>query len=221
MLTLDLLAPHQSYFNRNGDRLPSVTTITGMAKPELSWWHNQQGRKGVDTQVYVQRTADIGTVTHARIEATLTGRTLDESNLDPDIAHQSKNGYHRFMQWWEDQGYTVHANELRMVSERLQVGGTLDIVARHGRRRILLDIKATNGIHREHKIQVAGGYALMYHEITGRRFDEVWIVRVGREVHDKLEAVQVTNRRAYEKAFRSLRRAYADLEALKENHGTP
>ena len=215
-LTLDLLAPHQSYHNAAGDRLPSVTTITGFAKPDLGWWHNKQGLAGIDTSISVPRLADIGTITHGRIEATLTGRTLDESNLDPDVAHQSKNGYYRFMEWWEDSGFTTIGNELRLVSERLQVGGTLDIVARRRLRHVLLDVKATNGIHREHKVQVAGGYAPMYHEVTGRRFDEVWIVRVGREPNDKLQAVQVTNRRECERAFRSLRRAYADLEALKE-----
>lgn len=215
-LTIDLLAPHQTYRNRKGEKLPSVTTITGFAKPDLGWWHNKQGLAGVDTQVYVQRTADIGTITHARIEARLTGRILDTDNLDPVIAVQSLYGYRRFMEWWKEQGLTPHSNELRMVSEVLQVGGTLDIIATRGPKRILLDIKATNAIHREHKVQVAGGYALMYYEHAGVRFDEVWIIRVGREKDDTLQAVQVTNRRECERAFRSLRRAYADLEALKE-----
>jgi hypothetical protein len=215
LLTIDLLQPHQSYFNAAGERLPSVTTITGFAKPDLGWWHNKQGLAGIDTQVYVQRTADIGTVTHARIEATLTRRIFDESNIDPDVVAQSLHGYRRFMAWWEEQGYRPHANELRLVSERLQVGGTLDIIAAtRAEALVLLDIKATNGIHREHKVQVAGGYAPMFRETTGIEFAEVWIVRVGREANDKLQAVQVKNRRACERAFRSLRRAYAALEAV-------
>ncbi len=216
-LTIDLLAPHQSYHNAAGVRLPSVTTITGFAKPDLGWWHNKQGLAGVDTQVYVQRTADIGTITHAMIEAHLTDRVLDTDNLARADVVTAMYGYIRFMTWWAEQDLTPYANELRLVSEKLQVGGTLDIVALRGGARILLDIKATNGIHREHKVQVAGGYAPMYEEVTGHRFAEVWIVRCGRGEEATLEAVEVKNRRAYERSFRSLRRAYADLEALKEN----
>lgn len=218
-LTIDLYAPHQLYFNSQGVKLPSVTTIVGLAKPDLSWWHNRQGLMGVDTTVYVQRTADIGTIVHARIEAELRGMVLDESNLDPEIAEISKHGYVRFMNWWNDQDLDMRTTEQRMVSEKMQVGGTLDLVAE---RRIapghllLIDIKSSAAVRRTMKIQVAGAYAPMYREVTGRSLAECWIVRTGRDVEDQIEIVRIDNRPHYEAAFRALVKAHSALGRLPE-----
>ena len=219
-LRVELLAPHQSYHNAQGYRLPSVTTITKIGGHDLAPWANRQGLAGIDTAVFVQRTADIGTLTHARIEAELRGMELDPDGLDPEMLEQSWYGYARFMEWWDAQNLVAVENELRMVSEKFQVGGTLDIVAREKRHHqglILLDIKTSTAIHRSHKIQVAGAYAPMYREVTGRRLDHCWIIRTGRERDQELEAFEIPCRPAYERAFRALVKAHHALKDLPDN----
>ena len=86
LFKLDLREPHRIYRNAAGRRVPGETTILGVInKPALAEWANQQGLAGVDTEKTVRYAADLGTVTHARIEAFVRGMELDESNLEPSL----------------------------------------------------------------------------------------------------------------------------------------
>lgn len=214
---IDFSAAHQRYM-LDEKRVPGVTTVLGiMAKPFLIPWANKMGLEGIDTTRYVDRQADIGTVTHARIHCDLVGKTLDESNLSPEMVDKSTNGYVRFFDWWKREGFTVEASELQMVSRRLRCGGTLDILAqRPNGNRALIDIKTGKGIYTEAKVQ-SSIYADIWEEnererlkaqgmdheqlIHAATIDEVWVVRTGKEEQDDLEAVEVMNRRPYIEAF--------------------
>jgi hypothetical protein len=229
LYTIDFSAGHQRYV-LDGKRVPGVTTYIGiMAKPFLIPWANKMGLDGIDTTKYVDRQADIGTVTHARIHCDLTGKTLDERNLSPDVISKSANGYLRFLDWWQRERFVVIASELQMVSRRFRCGGTLDILAqRPDGKRALIDIKTGKGIYTEAKIQ-SSVYAEMWEELerdriranpelmkalgdegflNATRIDYVWVVRTGKEDEDDLEVVEVMNRKPYVEVFERIAELY-------------
>jgi hypothetical protein len=217
---VELFAPHQKYFSKSGKELPSVSKIAGIAKQVPGAWHNRQGLAGIDTAVYVQRLADIGTIAHARIESATSHRPFDDSNIDPAVMDASEPAFRRFMDWWRPSPFVALMNEVRMVSKKLRCGGTLDLLAGHTERGglYLLDIKATNDIKMEHLIQVAGGYAPMFEEVYDKAIEEVLIVRIGREPGDSLNIVGIhgRDRKPYEDAFRARRRLYDADQNLPE-----
>ena len=53
------------YKNKDGVRLPGVTTITGIEdKPALKYWGNKIGLQGIEIRNYVDGLARIGTLAH-------------------------------------------------------------------------------------------------------------------------------------------------------------
>jgi len=213
--SLDMLKAHQVYKNAAGKRVPGVTTVLGILdKPALLAWANRMGLEGKDINAVRDAAADIGTIAHARIEAHLRGMDFDETGLSTEALDKSATSFLRFLEWWDRSNLSVEATEVQMVSELWQVGGTADIVALRGDRRILVDIKTGKGIYREHRMQVAA-YARMYEHVGRGRMDEVWIVRVGKEDADDIEPVEITNRARCEEAFAAVLGAYRALQAVK------
>jgi hypothetical protein len=215
LYTLDRLKAHQVYKNATGKRVPGVTTILGILdKPALLQWAWRMGQEGVDINKARDRAADIGTVSHARVEAHLRGMDFDETGLDKTALDLSANAFLAFLEWWERSGFAVEATELQMVSEAWQVGGTLDILARRGDARALVDIKTSNGVYREHRLQVCA-YARMWEEAHGGQdISEVWIVRIPKDESGVCEPIEIINRPLYVEAFSNLCKTYRALQAL-------
>jgi hypothetical protein len=102
-----------------------------------------------------------------------------------------------------------------MVSERLRVGGTGDIVAiRPSGSRLLIDVKTSSGIYLSMRIQVAT-YSDMYEETQGKIINEDWIVRVGKDDADEIEPAQVMKRKELVTVFTHLASAFHALKAAK------
>lgn len=217
LYTLDALKAHQVYKNAAGKRLPGVTTVLGMLdKPGLLKWAWRCGQEGKDIEKVRDEAAAIGTVAHARVEAHLRGMEFDETGIAPDRLEQSANAFLAFLAWWEREKFTVVETELQLVSERWQVGGTLDILARHADGSLaLVDIKTSNGVYREHRLQVAA-YAAMYEEThAGRTLERLLIVRIPKDESGVVEPVEVTNRADCEAAFAALAVAYRALSKVR------
>jgi len=240
---IDQLKAHQEYRNSSGKLVPGVTRVLDILdKPGLINWAWRNGRDGIDLEKARNSAADVGTVCHARVEAWLRGMDFDSSNVTEEQMVRSGIGFERFRSWWLGQELSVLACEqdarppmgVQMVSERMQVGGTADVVAlRPNGRRLLIDVKSSNGIYREMRMQVSA-YAAMWEEMECERLseelsqlagepvlaegppiDEVWIVRVGKAEADEIEAVQVLNRERYLAAFIAVAGAYHALKGLR------
>jgi hypothetical protein len=211
---LDLLKAKKPYFNREGERIPSVTTILEVInKPQLVTWANREGLAGKDTTKQVQRAADIGTATHARIEAFVRGQEADEAEWPREVVDKSQNGALRFIDFWKKSGYELLECELPLVSESWQVGGTIDILAR-GRDGVdLIDIKTSKRIYAEHRIQ-ASAYAAIYEESKGELVNNVWIVRVGKEEADDIETLPIGNRASCVEAFLAALELYRAMKKV-------
>lgn len=191
---IDMLSPRRKYFNKLGRPVPGATTVVGILdKPALARWHNSMGLQGINTQEYVKAAADIGTTTHARSEAWVRGLDFDKDCVTPELMRDSEAGYRRFIKWWTEEGLEVEAVEQAVISEAHQAGGTLDIRASRGKQRGLVDLKTSNAIYREHKLQVCG-YNDIVAAVEGRPFDFVVIARLGKLLMDDVQPYTLTER---------------------------
>jgi len=214
--TVDMVRAHQVYKNSAGKRVPGVTTVLGiLEKPGLLKWAWRMGQDGKDIEKVRDEAAAIGTVSHARVEAHLRGMEFDASGITLERMTQSGYAFDGFLSWWEREGYSVLATEMQLVSERWQVGGTLDILARdRDGALVLVDIKTSNGLYREHRLQVAA-YAAMYEETNDERISRLVIVRIPKDESGVVEPVEVVNRADCEAAFAAVASAYRALSKVR------
>ena len=211
---IDFKASHIRYKNKAGKPVPGVTTVLGILnKPALLHWAWNLGVQGINLEAARQGAADIGTVAHALCEAHLRGMDLDAGNIAPDMLDRAETGFLRFLDFWQKEQLSVVHVELAMVSEAMQVGGTLDVLARRADGRlVLIDLKTSKGIYDEMLVQAAT-YAAMYEECHGEAIHDAYIVRIGKEDADDLEIRAVNNRAERATAFAALAHARRLLQA--------
>ena len=134
--------------------------------------------------------ANVGTVAHARIHAYLRDTELDPQGLPTETVEKSLPGYHRWLDWWQAEQMKCVATELAMVSEAMQVGGTLDIVADSEHGLTLADVKTTKRPdprywpYHEMVGQVAAYRAIWDELHPERHIARACICRVGKETDD-------------------------------------
>jgi len=207
-MKLNLAKPHQQYFNAAGKRRPGVTTVLGtLAKPPLLRWYaqverdnalmpipkpNAKGEPVYFAELKRDKAADLGTITHARIEAWLRGEDLDPDDLPEDLYAQSVNGFDRFRRWWEEKHFNLVASELQMVSEDMQVGGTMDVAATNeacvgSKGIIVVDIKSSKAHPSwpfKEMVAQAQTYGRIWTELNHAPVHDVWLYRCGTTVND-------------------------------------
>jgi hypothetical protein len=185
-----------------------------------AWLPTTQGKPAWFAEAKRDRAADLGTITHARIEAWLQGTSLDPDGIPPALYEQSVHGQNRFAEWWYAHGFKWVASEQKLISEKLQVGGTADIAAttRDGIN-ALIDIKTSKASAYwpyAENIAQAATYAEMLADTTGINVQQVWLVRVGKEAGDTVETVCLTDsqRAAGRMLFDGALRCYQALRLL-------
>lgn len=210
-MVLDLRAPHQKYYTKDGEQVSGVTTVLGeLAKPALLTWYAQMEREGIMRAInegtttfpmkpngkplwYAEasrdKAADLGTIAHAHIEAWHQKRALSPEGLDPVLYEKAKAPFERFKSWWNDAGLTLVHAELQMVSEMWRVGGTADQIARRADGLLeLWDTKTGkpwyNGRPYPDQIAQVLAYGCMYTEVTGEHIEQIRIARIGKTEGD-------------------------------------
>ena len=93
---------HTVYKNKDGKRLPGVTTILGvMNKPALVKWANNLGLQGIDSSKYVDTLAGVGTLTHAMIHHDLGGEIPEFDSYSKDDISLAENSFLKYLDWKE------------------------------------------------------------------------------------------------------------------------
>ena len=172
-------APYSKY-TYNGVSVPRVTeVISRMIHEEyLLKWANHLGFKHKSYTVERDYAANIGSMTHSRIEKILKG-TYSEEQLVLDmnfIPIQS------FRKWWEIvQKYNpkVLYSEEKFVCQ--YYGGTLDAVIEIGGKIYLIDFKTSNHVGYKYFLQLAA-YRKMLRESTGLELDGVIILQLDKNI---------------------------------------
>jgi hypothetical protein len=176
--------PTKGYRNKDGVKLPSVTTILGRFKDSggLIKWAYKTGRdhgflegtgKDAPRDLYDTTAAAtaIGTWVHERCEAHVKGWDNPDvpvfSELDSMQASCVKKGdsaFGAFLKWLEFSRIVIIETEVGLVSELNQYGGTLDFIGREPDGNIVLgDFKTSNGVYADYLYQLAA-YAILWEE---------------------------------------------------------
>ena len=206
---------HTVYMTKQG-KVPSVTTVLGVLnKPALLRWANRLGMEGIDVTKYVDEKADIGQCCHYMIECDVKDKKPDLSIYSKFVIEKAENSFLKWLEWKDGKDIEFISSEMKLVSEKYQFGGTIDIYAKINGALTLLDIKTSeSGIWPEMKFQTAGGYRLLLEE-NGYRVEKIIILRIGRDENSGYEEEAIENWQAYTKVFLLCRQLYDELKVAK------
>jgi hypothetical protein len=160
----------QCGYDVGGRWYPRVTRIVDMkAKPALYRFYGDVGFE--NGQKISQRSAEEGTAVHAVVEALLVGRTID---VPPSIA-PSVEAFLDFIKRNKIEVDPEHV-ERRIVNDAHRFAGTIDTMAKIGKKFGVLDIKTSEAVYRDYGIQTSA-----YLETLSREFPDLetrWILRI-------------------------------------------
>lgn len=163
------------YKNTDGQRVPSVTTISKLygENDGLIIWANQQGLEGKTLADAREKTATPGTMTHERVDYFIQGKDwhpgpwMDRFSSDEaanDALAKSARAFGNFQRWYSQNRMELIAGEVALVSEKHQFGGRMDAIASTGGL-CIADWKTGGGgkIYANFLYQVAG-YSILWDE---------------------------------------------------------
>lgn len=165
--------PKDGYFNAAGDQIPGTTEICGRYKDSsrLLYWAFGRGKQGLKT-LYDNSEINIGTCVHTMCELDMQGRSDDDINFyakttlrDPEHLAKARIAFEAFRQWRAKFHVEAHTQELSLVSEKHQYGGTPDTIAfvRNGLGLVDFKTSAKGEVYEDHVIQLAA-YGLLWQE---------------------------------------------------------
>ena len=136
--------------------VPSVTRVLAIAGPRGEWGYDEEA-------------AALGTKVHKAVALMLKGQ-LDEDKLHPVLAGHVAAA-RRFM---KETGFRIHSPnhvERAIHCPALGVAGTLDVIGRAWKRRVLVDWKSGSSVARWMELQT-GGYLYLARRIGLVGYDE-------------------------------------------------
>lgn len=155
--------PAGGYRNKEGIRVPGTTTIIGRFKDSggLLYWAFEQGKaaeRGEINKLYDKRdeAAESGTLAHSFVEARIEGvePKIPESASEAVIADATA-AFESYLTWESMSKLEVLDQEMELVSEKYQFGGSPDAIGTINGQLCLVDWKTSNGIYPDYLIQLA------------------------------------------------------------------
>jgi len=188
------------YGNEVDGYVPSVTTYLGvLPKPDLQFWRDSVGADVANRIAY--EAAVSGTKVHNGIEdicqqLMMNGEAelswLDEFGRKKYKAYEWE-GVLRFVEFYEKYVKTIIACEVKIVSKKHNVGGTLDLVCTLVDDRVaIIDHKFSNSLSDTYSVQTYI-YKLMWEEFSGLKVDvraNLWLKAKTRGEDKKGLAIQ-------------------------------
>lgn len=169
----------------NDKRVKSVTTIINaqMAwnKSVLIGWTRKNCLNGDDSMAIMKDAGKTGTLAHTMIESFMTGGTVQLDGFTPSQISKAKTAYYGYLDWKEkNEDIGVIANELKLVSNKLLYGGTIDCIFVRNKKHYLLDFKTSNHCHDEYIVQLAA-YSKLYEENYGVKIHGGIILKLNKD----------------------------------------
>ena len=174
------------YRNNNGKRIPSVTTILKVlsinGNDGLLFWANQMGLEGKTLDDARKTSSDVGTLAHLAVEAKIKNEDIDYDKWKMTTEQRSlvTTCIDEWDRWKTQTKLEMVGTEIKLVSEEMQYGGTLDCIGYVDNRLCLLDLK-TGNIYPEHLAQIRA-YGELWRENKNQIIDEYHLLRIGK--HD-------------------------------------
>lgn len=180
--------PAHIYKNSKGERIPGVTTIIsgnlGWNKQALMAWANAQGLEGRHHRDVSQIAADIGTIAHAMVEGDLKGKPWQEliniQGITDEMIEKAENAFLSWLEWKELVNFELLKSEESLVSEVYGFGGTVDIAAIKNAVSIV-DIKTSNDVYADHRIQIAAYGKLWNENYPDKPVQAYYLLRLGKD----------------------------------------
>ena len=155
------------YINEEGNRVPSVTTVIsqhlGWNKNALLAWTKRMMLGGQDSDKVLSEAGDIGTLLHLLIEGHQQGFDVDTKDYSYNQEKAAMKAFAGYLQWYEKVKFKSLRNELVLVNEELQVGGTIDSIGKMGDDLVVVDWKTSKYLYAENKLELAA-YTYMFEQ---------------------------------------------------------
>jgi hypothetical protein len=154
--------PKNGYTNAAGLSIPGTNDITGRYKDAgaLIHWAHKQGKQGLP--LYDRSAIDIGSAVHKMAELDLIGAPDREIEAAlhtylsaPNHLAMAHTSFKAYREWREQCRVRPLAQEVSLVSEKHQYGGTPDLVAIINNGIGLVDFKTGKAVYNEMKVAVA------------------------------------------------------------------
>ena len=180
---------YEKYRDKEGNIVPRCTSIIGdnlgWNKNALVAWARREALKGNDPTLLKDKAALIGTCVHDRIEHHIygqmwggyVGKYADITDADIITVEASFSDYKA---WEVAHNVKYLESELKVVSERLKWGGTIDTIAEVDGEVCLVDFKTSNNVYEDHIIQVSAYYDATV-EVTQYRPTKVLICHIRKD----------------------------------------
>ena len=146
---------------------------------------------GIDYRTYRDTAASIGTLAHYLVQCDMTGETPDMSEYSPLEIDQAENSLLSYYEWRKGKNIIAVENELPLVSEQYEYGGTIDILAEIDGELWLVDVKTGKAIYTEMLYQLAA-YRQLLNE-NGYDVQKAKILRIGRDETEGFEERTITD----------------------------
>jgi hypothetical protein len=153
-------SPRGGYRLKNGDKVPSVTTISNRFKESggLLQWAFERGAEGASS-LYEERdqAGDVGTFVHLMWENFLRNTPPPEFPLSftPEMRGQALKSLQAAKDWYEDLTLKIQPLEVNFVSEMYKFGGTPDAHGMGKRGGALVDWKTGGRLYVETWMQMS------------------------------------------------------------------
>jgi hypothetical protein len=160
--------PKAGYFNKAGKKVPGTTTILSRFKESgaLIRWAYLRGKEGLELYESRDKAAELGTFVHDMVERYVA---KDDPHRGIEVfSDEDKksilSAFGAFEEWFESNKFEIVEQEIQLVSEIHQYGGTPDAIALDGKGRlVLLDWKTSDGVYSDHLVQL-GAYRMLWNE---------------------------------------------------------
>jgi len=177
---------HTVYKTKDGERVPSVTTILGILnKPALLEWAWKCGCDGLDYKAIRDQTADIGKLAHYMVMCHLLEQKTDTSEYSAEDIDKAENSFLKYLEWEKQHDVEPILVESALVSENYKFGGQIDCYCRLDGSPTLIDFKTGKAIYPEYFHQLAA-YEMLLSE-NGYEVDQSRILRIGRNDDEGFE----------------------------------
>lgn len=231
--------PYRHMYYVAGKRKSGVTTFLGIkdkSKGLTAWTRDTIGQHLLDKiagkkkvtaedvleamaqpEIFKQRAADLGTRIHDWCERYIKHKLGREGfKTMPDMPEEKEvqMGAAAFLQWEAEHKVKFEESEQLIFSKKHDYVGQLDIRARVDGKLCLIDLKSSNGLYNEVRMQTAA-YVMADQEESGRKYAARWALRLSKNTEAEYMAKEELKKALKRAKAQYEKKAFADYDIPK------
>lgn len=212
------------YLDAAGTWLPGTTTISDLLGPVggLGYWGFQLGKSGEvdDYWEYLKGLASAGSAAHALINAYITDSAPEMSMYTGQEIEVAEGCLEKYRGWASKHEVEFIYGERPLVSETYKYGGQLDLYLRVDGLYTITDLKSSDDVRWQHKVQTAG-YSQLVKE-NGDPVDQLLVLPLGRDPQEPMHKPwSTTDIEPYWAIFKHLLGIYSIQSSLEKDGKKP